>query len=389
MLTDEKQLKGNKGEWSEIYVFLKLLADGKLYAADENLDIIQNIFYPIIKILREEANLKCEFSIADTIKIIDSDKNTELGSCSIKDFVDKSKELFEKLKQSTGRSMSFPEIEEFLKSIHIDSLSDSKNKKSDIKIVVHDTYTGLKPTLGFSIKSMLGKNSTLFNPGAGTNFIFKILNPAGISFDLARFNKETLDNPTGDKRAKIARRISSLEELGLKLLFDKIQSDTLQLSLQVMDSRLPEILAHLVYIKYKSGTSRLTELLDRIDEENPLNFDMSKGHQFYKYKIKTFLTDAALGMTPETVWNGTYDATGGIIIVKQTGDLVCYHIYNKNEFQDYLMNNTRLEEPATSEDKDNPGHPKQGKDCKPFKFGWVYEENGELFMKLNLQIRFA
>ena len=33
-------LKGNKGEWSEIYVFLKLLADGKLYSADENLEII-------------------------------------------------------------------------------------------------------------------------------------------------------------------------------------------------------------------------------------------------------------------------------------------------------------------------------------------------------------
>lgn len=27
-------LAGNKGEWSEIYIFLKLLTDGELYAAD-------------------------------------------------------------------------------------------------------------------------------------------------------------------------------------------------------------------------------------------------------------------------------------------------------------------------------------------------------------------
>ena len=27
-------LTGNKGEWSEIYVLLRLLADGKIYAAD-------------------------------------------------------------------------------------------------------------------------------------------------------------------------------------------------------------------------------------------------------------------------------------------------------------------------------------------------------------------
>jgi len=30
-------ITGNKGEWSEAYVFLKLLGDGKLYAADQNL----------------------------------------------------------------------------------------------------------------------------------------------------------------------------------------------------------------------------------------------------------------------------------------------------------------------------------------------------------------
>ncbi len=47
-------LTGNKGEWSEIYVLLKLLAEGRLYAANENLEKIETIFYPIIKILRDE-----------------------------------------------------------------------------------------------------------------------------------------------------------------------------------------------------------------------------------------------------------------------------------------------------------------------------------------------
>ena len=31
------KLSGTKGEWSEIYVFLRLLEGGKLYAADMNL----------------------------------------------------------------------------------------------------------------------------------------------------------------------------------------------------------------------------------------------------------------------------------------------------------------------------------------------------------------
>ena len=77
-------------------------------------------------------------------------------------------------------------------------------------------------------------------------------------------------------------------------------------------------------------------------------------------------------MTPARIWTGQYDATGGIIIVKQDGELVCYHIYNRNEFQDYLLNNTRIEQASTSR----------------YEFGSLYKDNDKIFMKLNLQIRF-
>ena len=48
------RLTGNKGEWSELYALLHLLAQGKLYAADENVRKIDHTFFPIIKILRDE-----------------------------------------------------------------------------------------------------------------------------------------------------------------------------------------------------------------------------------------------------------------------------------------------------------------------------------------------
>ena len=192
----------------------------------------------------------------------------------------------------------------------------------------------------------------------------------------------------GTKISKIANRINALEKLNFKIIFDRIQSKTLQRNLMLIDSRLHEILAYLVYQKYKTSKSNLAELLPLIQKENPLNYDLAENHPFYDYKIKNFLTDCALGMTPETIWKGKVDATGGIIAVKETGDLVCYHIFNKNEFQDHLVNNTRLEQPSTSEDKENPGNAVQDKKAKPYKFGWIYEENNEFFLKLNLQIRF-
>lgn len=47
-------LTGNKGEWSEIYVFLRLLDTGRLDVADENLNAIPNEFYRILEIIRKE-----------------------------------------------------------------------------------------------------------------------------------------------------------------------------------------------------------------------------------------------------------------------------------------------------------------------------------------------
>ena len=47
-------IKGNKGEWSEFYTFVKLLAEGKIYAADKDLNKNESIFYLILKIIRGE-----------------------------------------------------------------------------------------------------------------------------------------------------------------------------------------------------------------------------------------------------------------------------------------------------------------------------------------------
>ena len=59
-------MKGNKGEWSEIYVLLRLLAYGKLFAADENVDKLDDIFFPILKIFRNEReDKKLEYQIEE------------------------------------------------------------------------------------------------------------------------------------------------------------------------------------------------------------------------------------------------------------------------------------------------------------------------------------
>ena len=167
-------MKGNKGEWTEAYVFLKLLAEGKLFSADENLKIIPEAFFPIIKIIRNEINKNRDYVVKNEITIINPDNDELITTVPISEFLANSKKLYKYIMLAKGRSFEFSDIEQFLNDIDVNSLKSASKDKSDIKIKLHDSRTGLEPELGFSIKSMMGQNSTLFNPGTGTNFIFKI-----------------------------------------------------------------------------------------------------------------------------------------------------------------------------------------------------------------------
>ncbi len=67
-----KEIKGNKGEWSELYVLLRLLADGKIHAANDKVEKINNIFFPIKKIIREDVeHEKYEYVVNNKIKSIE------------------------------------------------------------------------------------------------------------------------------------------------------------------------------------------------------------------------------------------------------------------------------------------------------------------------------
>lgn len=382
-------LTGNKGEWSEIYVFLHLLGNGRLDVADENLNAVPGEFYKILEIIRKESQSTNNYIREDdNIKIIvtnDKTGNLDTFSFPIIDFVEKAKVLLERIKTTT--ETKHPEIEDFLSQLKIYSIKDVGNKR-DITIKIEDFHCAMTQTLGFSIKSFLGSDSTLFNPGKGTNFIYEILIPNNITIDLDKFNKETYN-----LSPRISQRLNKLiNDYKAEIVFSKIQSDCLSQNLRTIDGDLPALLAQLLLIRYLNKKTTIADCTKILTEQNPLNFDTDKHGAVYEYKIKRFLQDCALGMVSETPWLGIYDATGGQIIVKEDGQVVCYHIYEQNRFLNYLFNSTKFETPATSEDENNPGHPREKKDDskkpKPYLYGWLYEEEEKYYFKINLQVRF-
>ncbi len=356
-------ITGNKGEWSEIYTLLKVISDKQLFAGDSNLNKIETLIFPIIKVLRDETNGTFEFSYDNDLVIV---KNGEEEiRISVLEFQKQAHFLLTKLKAKTNATFSIPEIESFINSFSSHSLKAKSTVKSDIRIIIHDQRTGTKPELGFSIKSQLGGASTLLNAGKTTNFIFKINNLSLTQNQISEINAI-------ESRCKIKDRIEKIIELGGYLKFYKTESSIFGNNLILIDSALPKIIAESLLLFFTSTFSTLVELTNQISTKNPLGYNLDSNHPFYSYKIKRFLTDIALGMMPSKVWTGELDATGGYLVVKDNGEVLCYHIYNRNEFEDYLFTNTKFETASSTRHE----------------FGKVYEINNQLYFKLNLQIRF-
>lgn len=356
-------ISGNKGEWSEVYALLKVIADKSLYRGDGDLRKLEGAVLPIIRVLREESDGTYQYAIDDEIVII-SGPSKEFR-ISVNKFQLHAKALLKAIKSASTPSFQINEIEQFITSFNCNSLKANSKVKSDIRIVLHDAATGTTPELGFSIKSQLGSASTLLNAGQTTNFVFK-LNGTHLTKSLV----DEVNSIVGS--SKVKDRLAKLRSLSKSLEFTKTYNSIFANNLTLIDSYLPKILAEITYLFYTSPTSKLLDLTNEVARNNPLNYDLTSSHPFYLYKIKRFLTDIALGMMPSKVWTGMLEATGGYLIVKDDGEILAYHIYNRNDFEDYLLNNTKLETAST----------------RKHNFGLVYEENGEQFFNLNLQIRF-
>ena len=358
-------ISGNKGEWSEIYVLFKLLADGKIYAADSELNKLHDIYFPIIKIIREE--ISGELKEYTTGKLIDIYINgKKIKSVDRNELEKESEQLLDEICNAKGSAFQIEKTEKFMKGIYCYKLSAPARDKSDITMKIVDVNTGYSPTVGFSIKSELGSSPTLLNAGKTTNFIYKISHSYP---DLVREANEIYKVASSKSHTDVRGRINKIIEENGILKYWKMNNQIFKDNLVLIDSNMDKIIAETLLYFYKDGISNCDEMVEKLERENPMNYGNVNA---YKYKFKKFLTAVALGMKPATVWDGLDEATGGYIVVTKEGNVLAYHIYNRNYFEEYLLKNTKYETASTSRHD----------------FGEVYSENGEDFIKLNLQVRF-
>lgn len=356
-------IRGNKGEWSELYAFLKILTDGKVFTADKDLEILKDNFYVVLKIIREEGSGRKSYDISkhDGNVTIKNEKENLLGIVEIEKVKSKIARIFDEMKSARGSAFQVLSAEEVMLNLQCTQIRASSGKKADLVIILHDRKSPEFPELGFSIKSMLGSPSTLLNASGATNFCYRVI---GNSSDTGSTSEE--------KILAVREKSKDIYATGDDLEFAEMDSEDFRKNLRKIDSNFPVMIAEILKTYYKGAGTKISDLVNVVsgDEEFCKKLDLEKAD--FVLIVKRFLSAVALGMTPRKEWDGYASAHGGYIIVKEDGEIACYHIYNRDLFEDYLYNNTKLDTPSTTRHK----------------FGEFYRENNEKMIKYNLQIRF-
>lgn len=357
---DTYTLTANKGEWSELYVLFKLFSDNKIKAADMNLQPT-NDEYTFLQIFREDVENRpyiYDLEQAGTVRILTASRQL-IDAVSTHLLPEKAQRVFEAIKSANTASFALPEAVALMSEYRLERIKANSSMKSDIEAIIKDKMIAQSKPVGFSIKSQVGGASTLLNASKRTNFIYKVQN---FSDDIDEINKI-------ESSRKLRDRLQAIAEAGGVLEFSHVESTVFTRNMRVIDSIMPDILASML-IDYYSGRGVTMTSLCELSGAKALD---GLGASEIGYKVKSFLRAVALGMVPSREWNTRLSTYGGYIIVRDDGMLLCYHLYNDDDFRDYLFNSTKLDTPSTSRHD----------------FGYLYEQDGEIYIKLNLQVRFC
>ena len=253
MKNKEVRMSGNKGEWSELYVFMKLLSQGRVYAANEKVERIDEVNYPILKIMREEIKGRIIDYVINDKEISIEIQSYKILSVDRKEMEKQANILLKNIASHSG-SFELEEIAEFANGIKVTKLKAPSADTTDISMQIKDIHTNFIRNVGFSIKSEVGNAPTLLNAGQTTNFIYKVTG-------LSRIQMEEINSI--NTRTKIKDRMFKIAELGGKIQYYDMNHTGFKRNLIMVDSSMPEIIGNMLLYYYSEDVKECDKLVGR------------------------------------------------------------------------------------------------------------------------------
>ena len=402
----------NYGEWTEAYVFLRLLSNGRVYAADRNFERDENVYIDILNIIRYEKEHILEFQ-RKLESVTASDNGVVFKVLTYSELVDKADYLYNAVKNivSRDRKFSVPEIEDYLTELRFSQpkvpklpkdIEAAYGKKTDIIITLQDSSDRAVSTTGFSIKSHLGSSSSLFNSAMASNFLYEIIGCD--EKEMYEINGKYISSEIGMIEYIKNNPALTLEFRGV--------SDEFRDNLDFVELKMPEILscAILTQIGYydRANSNKTRDIIEKVAQKNPVG--VRRPETWYEAKMKDFLYASFSGLTATEPWDGRRKLSGGYIDVSPSGQMLYYRAVSDDVFNTFLYEHTFIDRPSRGVEKDKAkviaqaylegrdvtddewrdatiknGKPK----AKKGDWGYVYRgDDGKYYLKINFQIRF-
>ena len=353
----------NKGEWSKLLAFIRILAEQKIDLSNEYLNPTGS-YFNVTKVTGKNINLDFLLINKNRVEIFNRDTSTS-EVIKVEKLINKNilNRLVTQIKVGKG-TFAIPDFEIIQNTLGLTIIKGgTSSQKADIILDIMNTIL-VKENEGFGIKSYLGSKPTLLNASGNTNFIFEIKN----------LSKDRVDEINAiDTRTKLADRIKAIEQYGGVFKYIAPEKKTMQYNLKMVDSFMPEVIGSILLTFYKHRISAISKIVDYIhDSSDLIDRIQYEDKNFLISKVKQLLVDILLGFFAGSKWNGTYEANG-TIIVKESGEQVAFHIIDIESLKSYLFNNIKLDTPSTTRHR-------YGK--------LIIENDKKLYFKLNLQLRF-
>lgn len=425
-------MKGNIGEWSEIFATFRLIESGVLDFSNISQEqgrvnskvklrqVVKPLKdYEIVFELRDDENHTDSVKLTKNFyvvpneldetgrKIIDKTKtaktalrtraqfgrmakalNTFLKSP--RDFLtkDDSKRSFNcRIKVYDADNKRSETVSEFLDNLGISGLAADSENKCDLELVYEEN--GGTRRKRFSVKSQIGSKPTLLNPSAATTIRFKVNGP---------ITKKEADDINGiENPKKYLRRHDAIHKKGFTLSVDKFFHPNFDKNLRRIHGGMAHVIPAMIMAFYGRGSDSkavtLTRLCEKVKENlspelkqeyKDIEGDLENHVKDFLYRISTYMRPAEYSakVIPEV--------DGGYLEIDKDGTL---HGYSNDyhSLAKFLFENTALDTPSSKscEQEREVENGDNETTLEKVKIGEIYEEKGEFFVNFALQIRFV
>lgn len=341
--------KRNKGELSEIYAVMKLIHQRVVHYGDMQANS-----------LPQHIRVVCLNNGATTLKLQDMyvEVVTEqsITQVALSDLlsVNDLEALVTEIKQEKG-TFSNPKIDTIVDTLQLSKTKGTSQDKADIYLTFEENQQRFEQQ-GIGIKSFLGASPTLLNASQATNFIYEIVGASLTDATIDEINQI-------ETKSKIRDRIQAIQTQSAQLKFYACENAIYESNLRKVDSEMPMMLASaLLRFFSMEGQKALSSY--------PMSIAQAGRASEVDIRLKDFVHHTMLGIFPTKAWDGQLTSVG-VLIVKQDGSIVFYHLNQINMLKDYFYHHAFFDTPSSTRHR----------------FGLIYREQGKLLFKLNLQLR--